>query len=84
MCVNVRAREVGHSSPCVTQDFTRQEAVLAFTFSRMSVVDELKSYSTWITLSLTDFLEALARVATMISMPTEEDMEAMEAENAFL
>lgn len=50
----------------------------------MSVVDELKSYSTWITLSLTDFLEALARVATMISMPTEEDMEAMEAENAFL
>ena len=44
------------------QDFTRQEAVFAFCFSKMFVIDELRQHLQSVTLTLTDFLEALARV----------------------
>ena len=40
----------------------------------MLVVDELKQHLQSITLTLTDFIEALARVADMTSMPTTDDL----------
>ena len=56
-------------------DFTAREAMLAFFNSRMVVVDEIKSRNKYISLSFVDFLEAICRVADMISIPINEDIE---------
>jgi len=49
----------------------------------MLVVDELKQHLQSITLTLTDFIEALARVADMTSMPTTDDLLKFGAKDAF-
>ena len=62
-------------------DFTAREAMLCFFKSRMCVVDEVKSRHKYISLTYTDFLEALGRVADVVSIPTNEDMEVLGAQN---
>ena len=52
-------------------------------YSKMNVTDELKHYGAWTTLTVTDMLEALARVSEMVSMPTLEDMASVGASNAY-
>ena len=59
-------------------DFTTREAMLAFFNSRMIVVDEVKSRNKFISLTFLDFLEAVARIADMISIPTDEDIASLE------
>lgn len=53
-----------HDHP--SQDFTRHEAKVAFVYSKMNVIDELKQQGMFTTLTLTDMLEALARVQWML------------------
>jgi hypothetical protein len=62
-------------------DFTAREAMLCFFKSRMCVVDEVKSRHKYISLTYTDFLEALGRVSDVVSIPTSEDMEMLGADN---
>ena len=62
-------------------DFTAREAMLCFFKSRMCVVDEVKSRHKYISLTYTDFLEALGRAADVVSIPTNEDMTLLGAEN---
>ena len=45
------------------QALSQLDAQLAFTWSKMGVRDELKDQLDWITLTFTDFLEALCRVS---------------------
>ena len=51
-----------------------QQAQLCFLWSRMMVVDEIKDYSRHEALSFVDFLEALARVAELKSLPSFSDL----------
>jgi len=53
----------------------------SFFNSRMFVVDEIKSRNKYITLGFVDFLEAICRVADMVSIPTDSDVEAVGACN---
>ena len=62
-------------------DFTAREAMTSFFNSRMFVVDEIKSRNKYITLGFVDFLEAICRVADMVSIPTDSDVEAVGACN---
>ncbi|GMH56164.1 hypothetical protein TL16_g02072 [Triparma laevis f. inornata] len=62
-------------------DFTAREAMLAFFNSRMVVCDEVKKRDKYISLQYVDFLEAIARVADTISVPTDQDMSAAGAIN---
>mmetsp|Transcript_4830 Transcript_4830/g.9702 ORF Transcript_4830/g.9702 Transcript_4830/m.9702 type:complete len:1770 (-) Transcript_4830:83-5392(-) len=62
-------------------DFTAREAMLCFFKSRMCVIDEVKSRHKYISLTYTDFLEALGRVADVVSIPTNEDMAILGAKN---
>ena len=47
---------------------------LAFFNSRMVVVDEIKQRHKFMTLSFIEFVEALARVADSMNVPTDEDL----------
>ena len=78
---NDTASELGLT--LLSQDFTRKEAKIAFVYSKMNVVDELKHYGAWTTLSVTDMLEALARVSEMVSMPTAADLARVHVKDAF-
>ena len=49
-----------------------REAALIFQFSRMGVVDEIKSRMKMSTLCFVDFLEGMLRVACRKRMPTQE------------
>lgn len=64
-------------SDCGMMDasFTNREARLAFSWSRMAYPDELKRRQQAITLTKTDFLEAIARVAEMKWLPTDDQMQ---------
>ena len=62
-------------------DFTTREAMLAFFYSRMTVIDEVKHRSKFVSLSFTDFLEAIGRVTDMLSVPSDEDMREAKAIN---
>jgi hypothetical protein len=59
----------------VDGQFTLQDSTLAYLWSRMQTVDEIKDYQKMISLSFIDFLEALGRVADMKSFPTSQDLE---------
>lgn len=64
-------------------DFTRMESTLAFSCAKMLVPDELLQQGIWMTLSFTDFLEAVARCAEMISLPTTAELAYAGARDAF-
>lgn len=53
-----------------------QDATLTFLWSRMAVLDEIKDYGRYTSLTFVDFLEALGRVADMKSLPTDSDLDA--------
>lgn len=59
----------------VDGQFTLQDSTLAYLWSRMQTVDEIKDYQKMISLTFIDFLEALGRVADMKSFPTSQDLE---------
>ncbi|GLI68136.1 hypothetical protein VaNZ11_012472 [Volvox africanus] len=54
---------------------TRREAKLIFAWSQSLVTDELRRRQRAVSLTLWDFIEALGRVADVISPPDPEDME---------
>jgi len=58
-----------------------RECRLAFYFSRMLVIDEVKSRHRAQTLSFVEFLEALCRLADMFSVPSDEDLAKHKAVN---
>lgn len=68
---------------CLNEDFTMREGKMVFCWSKMNVADELRDEVRNQSLTFTDFLEALCRVADASSMPTGEDMEAAGASNAY-
>ena len=55
---------------------TLQDATLAFLWSRMQIVDEIKDYARYTSFTWVDLLEALGRVADMKSLPLDSDLEA--------
>jgi len=54
---------------------SKREAKLIYAWSQMQVSDEIKKRQKLISLSFVDFLEALGRMAELISPPTEERLE---------
>lgn len=56
----------------VSDDLTSREVRLSFWWSRMVVVDEVKQRMKFMTLSWTEFLEALGRMAEMMTLPSDE------------
>lgn len=65
----------------VSGDLTMREVRLAFWHSRMIVVDEVKSRMKITTLSWLEFLEALGRIAEQMSLPTDEDLKSLRADD---
>lgn len=51
---------------------SKYEMVTAFCLSRFLVIDVVSDHYTHVTLGLADFIEALARVADVIRLPTED------------
>eukprot|EP00879_Flechtneria_rotunda_P024201 GHRR01025649.1.p1 GENE.GHRR01025649.1~~GHRR01025649.1.p1 ORF type:complete len:986 (+),score=357.96 GHRR01025649.1:892-3849(+) len=68
----------------VDSQFTLADANLAFLWSRMFVIDGIKDYSRYTSLTLIDFLEALGRVADFKSLPTASDLDAAAYANILL
>lgn len=64
--------EQGH---LLDADLGLQQAQLCFLWSHMMVVDEVKDFARHESLSFVDFLEALARVAELKSLPSFSDLE---------
>ena len=58
------------------RSFTIRHARLVFTWSRMRVADELLDQFKTTSLALTDFLEAITRLADMLWVPADDDLEA--------
>lgn len=54
---------------------TLQDAILTYQWSRMYVLDEIKDYSRYTSLTFVDFLEALGRTADMKSLPSAQELE---------
>lgn len=54
-----------------------QQSLLAFSFSRMMVADEIAQWAKYETMTFVDFLESLGRVADMISWPSLADINSM-------
>ena len=64
--------EAGHM---LDADLGLQQAQLCFLWARMVVVDEIKDFARHESISFVDFLEALARVAELKSLPSFSDLE---------
>jgi len=60
----------------INADFSQREATLCFVWSRMRSIDEShpKTAIKVSNLSLEDFYDALTRVATMMTLPTDEEV----------
>ncbi|GAX81636.1 hypothetical protein CEUSTIGMA_g9064.t1 [Chlamydomonas eustigma] len=58
----------------IDTQFTIQDATLAFLWSRMQTIDEIKDYPKYISITFVDFMEALGRVAEMKSLPPLADL----------
>ena len=65
----------------LSEDLTTREMRLAFWRCRMVVIDEVRKRREFMTLSWTEFLEALARMALMMTLPSQEDLDELGAEN---
>ena len=63
-------------------ELTNREAAIIFCWSRMLVVDEFKHRTKFTNMTFEDFLEALVRMATMMSFPTQIEIDAVHATNA--
>jgi hypothetical protein len=63
----------------INEDFTLREARVTYVWSRMKVIDEVASHSTWGYLNYIDWLEALARMAQLKCVPSPTDLEEMQA-----
>ena len=50
--------------------FTKREARLCFTWSKMLVADEVKRETAWTHMTYLDFLEALCRMSELKDLPT--------------
>ena len=64
--------EQGH---LLDADLGMQQAQLCFLWSKMMVIHEIKDFSRHESISFVDFLEALARVAELKSLPSFSDLE---------
>lgn len=60
---------------------TMREVRLSFWWSRMVVADEFKSRFKFMTHSWVEFLEAIGRIADLMSLPTDEDLASVNAIN---
>lgn len=60
---------------CVIPVCALQDVCLTFQWSRMFVMDEIKEYNRYSSVTFIDFLEALGRAADMKSLPDPEDIE---------
>lgn len=58
----------------VDDDFTLNNAMLCYVWSRMSTIDEVKDYSKFESLTFVDFLEALGLIADSKTLPMASDM----------
>lgn len=58
----------------VDDDFTLQNAMLCYVWSRMATVDEVRDYSKFESLTFVDFLEALGLIADSKMLPMASDM----------
>ena len=58
----------------VDDDFTLWQAVLAYVWSRMVTVDEVRDFQKFESLTFVDFLEALGLVAEMKHLPLASDL----------
>jgi hypothetical protein len=58
-------------------NFTRRDAAIAFSLSRMRVSNDvdLKRWTEATHLNVSDFMEALCRCADMVTLPTDADLE---------
>ena len=65
------------------QEFSKRDAVLAFSLSRMRVSGDPLGDLRGSHLSFVDFLEALARVAHASSIPTREEIQSTGSSNWF-
>ena len=62
----------------VNEDFTLRECRVTYVWSRMKVIDEVKSHDTWGYITYVDWLEALARMAQLKCVPSPGDLEEMQ------
>ena len=65
---------------CPCEEISRREAMIAFVKCRMRVPDEVANLFSVRTLTQTDFIEALCRLADMMSLPTRDDLSEVGAE----
>ena len=54
--------------------FPLNRAQLAYLWGRMGIVDEIKDYARYESLTFIDFLEALARLADLKPLPAASDL----------
>eukprot|EP00798_Chlamydomonas_sp_ICE-L_P023776 gene23776-9335_t len=65
----------------VDSQFTLVDSNMAFLWSRMLTIDEIKDYGKYTSLTFVDFLEALGRMADMKSLPSESELNEAGYEN---
>eukprot|EP00628_Pelagophyceae_sp_CCMP2097_P001027 CAMPEP_0184096594 /NCGR_PEP_ID=MMETSP0974-20121125/10366_1 /TAXON_ID=483370 /ORGANISM="non described non described, Strain CCMP2097" /LENGTH=2022 /DNA_ID=CAMNT_0026399433 /DNA_START=181 /DNA_END=6248 /DNA_ORIENTATION=+ len=70
-----------HDARLIGENLTMREARLAYWWSKMLVVDEVKHRKRFIELDFLEFVEALCRCADMMSLPTDEDVADLKARN---
>ena len=58
----------------IDTDYSFRDAKLAFTYSRMRVISDLMEHQKSTSISCVDFLEAIARIATIKPLPTDEEL----------
>ena len=58
----------------IDTDYSFRDAKLAFTYSRMRVISDLMEHHKSTSISCVDFLEAIARIATIKPLPTDEEL----------
>ncbi|KAG1678758.1 hypothetical protein FOA52_012798 [Chlamydomonas sp. UWO 241] len=60
----------------IDSQLTLTDGTLAFLWSRMMTIDEIKDYQKYSSFSFIDMLEGLGRIADMKSLPLESELEA--------
>ena len=65
----------------VSDGLSVREARLAFWRSRMCVIDEIKSRTKFMTMTWISFLEALGRLADYMSIPIDDDLHSIGADD---
>eukprot|EP00803_Ostreobium_quekettii_P006066 evm.model.scf_440.5 EVM.evm.TU.scf_440.5 scf_440:34312-38159(-) len=76
--------QLAEDARLVDAQFTLQDAQLCFLWSRMVVQDEVKDYAKYEALNFVDFLEVIARVADMKTLPSALDLSEAAYENILL